>query len=116
MNLEQAERAIGTAWMAGLVAATMALTIVGISLAGFELLAVTPLAFVDIAFMFLLSYGVYRKSRVADFLLLVYYFFSQLLLLLSTGIAASIFIGAVFIYFFFRGFQGTLVYHQQKSL
>jgi hypothetical protein len=115
MNLEEAERAIGIAWMAGLVAATMALTIIGISLAGFELIAVTPLALVDVAFMFLLSYGVYRKSRAAALLLLIYYFFSQLLLLFNTGIAASIFIGAVFIYFFFRGFQGTLVYHRQEE-
>ena len=112
MTLEQAERYIGNAWMAGLVAATMSLVIIGISLLGFELIQVSVLSLVDVVFMVILSYGIYQRSRVAAGVMLVYYFLSQLLLLLSTGIVTSIFVGAVFIYFFYRGLQGTVRYHQ----
>lgn len=115
MTLEQAERAIGNAWMAGLVAATMSLVIIGTSLLGYELIEVTPLSLVDVAFMVLLAYGIYQRSRVAAGVMLVYYFLSQLLLLLSTGIVTSIFVGAVFVYFFYRGLQGTIVYYQKTE-
>lgn len=112
MTVEKAERAIGNAWMAGLIAATMSLVIIVVSLLGYELVEVSLLSLVDVAFMVLLAYGIYQRSRVAAGVMLVYYFLSQLLLLLSTGIASSIFVGAVFIYFFFKGLQGTIAYHQ----
>lgn len=73
-------------------------------------------AYLDIAIIYCLTFGIHLKSRACAGLMLVYYVLSKLALLQqgSLGII-GILVAVMFIKTFYQAWQGTKLYHQIKQ-
>lgn len=118
MDLEQSRQLEMQAVYAAIVSMviTSGLTLVAISQNGEGALAPydEPLNFIDVGFMGILAYFVYRHARTAAVLLFFFFLFSQILNIVTTGNAGGTFVALVFLYFFFGGIRGTFAYHRLK--
>jgi asparagine N-glycosylation enzyme membrane subunit Stt3 len=106
MNQEEAEKAIRNAWIAGIISGVVTLLAI-FFLAGFDLFNL-----IDVALIFGLTFGIYKKSRAAAVIMLIYYTISQILFRLEQGTMSGIFLTLVFLYFYFQGIRGTFAYHK----
>lgn len=75
------------------------------------------MALVDAIFIFGMAYGIYKKSRICAVLMFEYFLLSKIF---SASVSphinpASLMIGMIFLYFFFRGITGTFDYHKCKT-
>ena len=73
-----------------------------------------PLAFLDIVLIFILAFGVYKKSRTAAVVMVLYFIFSKIYLIIA-GVQLSgntIVFSLVFLYFFVKSVQGAFVFHK----
>lgn len=72
---------------------------------------------VDVALIFGLSFGIYRKSRVCAVLMLIYFIISKGILL-SEGVqrnATGLIVACLFIYQFWRAVRGCFYYHKHLA-
>ena len=99
------QKQIKTAWVAGLVSASITLVFSMFRIQGFELLNL-----IDVALMLGLTYGIYRKSRVCAVLMLLYFVASKIIVIAETGQASGIFMALFFLYFYWQGVAGTFAY------
>jgi len=77
-RLKEAEAQIKLAWQAGIISGTLTLIFVLLSLAGYDFTGfINASALIDVCLMFGLSFGIYKKSRIAAVLMLVYFAFNQ---------------------------------------
>ncbi|MBM7096708.1 hypothetical protein JSY36_13255 [Bacillus sp. H-16] len=118
-RLKEAKSNIKTGWITGVILASFNVVLV-LFMMFFNpdfLGIVWADTFIDIALMFLLSLGIYKASRFCAVSLLLYYWASQLFLRFGTEFsnAASLFMVAVFSYFFIQGIRGTYQYHKLKK-
>ena len=71
----------------------------------------------DLAIVFGLVFGIYKKSRICAVLMLIYFIVAQIYqmnLIQSIGLSVSVFrefVFIVFVYFFLRGVIGTFQHH-----
>lgn len=115
MTLQEANKAIKDAWVAGMIAVivTIALTLIYSTGAGFS--HITLWNWIDIFVLAGLSYGIYRKSSLCAVLLLVYYLGSKVILWTDERAFIGVPIALIFAYFFWRGVQGTRTYNQLSA-
>jgi hypothetical protein len=113
MHLEQANKAIKQAWIAGLVSAVLSIFVAVFLMANS---GGSLMGFVDVAIMVVLSIGVYKKSRVAATLLFVIFVASKVWLIVTTGNFTGGILAAVFAVFFFQGMRGTFAYHKHQKM
>lgn len=71
--------------------------------------------YIDVALILLLSFGMYRKSRVASIVMVVYFVVAKIILATETGSYSGIVVSLIFIYFFARAVQGAFVYHKLEK-
>ncbi|HET9257674.1 MAG TPA: hypothetical protein VFO16_21090 [Pseudonocardiaceae bacterium] len=122
MTLDQAGRKIRAAWIAGLISAsaTLIVTLAAISQGGTFNLQGTTIStgnFLDVFLILLLTFGIYMKSRVAAIGMLIYFLISKLIMFtLAAGfnVVAAVF-AIVFLYFYFEGTRGTIMYHRLRQ-
>jgi len=67
-----------------------------------------PSVFLDIVFIFILAFGIYKKSLTAAVVMFIYFSFSKIYLAIETGRAGA-FLGVVLLYFFGKAIQGAFV-------
>ena len=67
-----------------------------------------PSVFLDIVFIFILAFGIYKKSLTAAVVMFIYFSFSKIYLAIETGRAGAFF-GVVLLYFFGKAIQGAFV-------
>jgi hypothetical protein len=67
MNKEDAEKAIKNAWIAGIISGVITL------LAIFFLAGIDLFNLIDVALIFGLAFGIYKKSRAAAVIMLIYF-------------------------------------------
>lgn len=67
---------------------------------------------VDVVLIFLLAFGIYRRSRVAATLMLLYYTVSKITLMIELGKPTGLLMSLVFFYFYFQAMIGTFEYHK----
>jgi hypothetical protein len=73
-------------------------------------------AWLDIAIIYGLTFGIHLKSRACAGLMLVYYALSKLAMMTQGGIGfIGIFVAIAFVKAFYQGWQGTVLYHQIKQ-
>lgn len=113
-TIEDAEGGIKQAWVAGVISGTITLLVIILSVMGLDL-GFSLFALIDVALIFLLSFGIYKKNRIAAVLLLVYYLINQAVRIVGSGSGSSIVLVAVFTYFFIQGVRGTFLYHKMKD-
>ncbi len=112
---EATEKAIRQAWQLGTFIGFVTLAFVIAALWGYPVLSHTAWDLLDVAFIFLLSFGVYKKNRTAALLLFFYFIISKILMTIETGKYTGLGAAAIFGYFLFNGVRGTFAYHKDKE-
>lgn len=109
-QLEQTEKHIKHAWIAGAISATftLILSLVGAYSDDFRYkYGFDTWSLLDVALIAGLAYGIYRKNRFCALGLLIYFIASKFLMAASTGQFTGGFISLLFAYFFFQGTKAT---------
>ncbi|MEG4323374.1 MULTISPECIES: hypothetical protein [unclassified Microcoleus] len=112
--LKEAEAKIKFAWEAGIVYGTINLIFVFLSLAGYDLTGfglMNASALLDVCLIFCLSFGIYKKSRVAAVIMLVYFLLSKAWIAIGLKIFPGV-ISWFFLILFLGGVQGTFTYRK----
>ncbi|MCA9991264.1 MAG: hypothetical protein H6666_11305 [Ardenticatenaceae bacterium] len=115
MDIEEANRAIKNAWVAGLIAGGINVLLTLIYASGGNLLRVDWWNWVDLPLMFLLSFGVYKKNRASAIILLIYYIGSKTYFWWNERAFIGVPIALIFAYFLLGGVRGTLAYHKLQN-
>jgi len=111
MDQEQAEKAIKTAWSAGIISGVLTLIVTIVAMAGHSFMGFSALNLLDVAVIAGLTFGIYRKSRTCAVIMLVYFIGSKILLWSETKSAAGLPMALFFSWFFFQGMRGTFAWH-----
>jgi hypothetical protein len=110
--LDTAIKDIKNAWMAGVVSGVLTLGITLIAMSGVKILSYGAFELIDVALVFGLTFGIYKKSRVCAVLMLIYFLFSKFMLFQESGKFSGIPLILVFIYYYYKGILGTFNYHK----
>jgi hypothetical protein len=111
-RLKEAEAKIKFAWQAGIVYGPLTLIFVLLSLAGYDFTGwIDASGLIDVCLRFGLSFGIYKKSRIAAVLMLVYFAFNQAWIVIVLKRFPAI-ISWLFLILFLRGVQGTFTYRK----
>jgi hypothetical protein len=111
-RLKEAEAKIKLAWQVGIVSGTLTLIFVLLSLGGYDFTGlIDASALIDVCLIFGLSFGIYKKSRIAAVLMLVYFAFNQAWIIIEIKRFPGI-ISWIFLILFLRGVQGTFTYRK----
>ncbi|MBI5188679.1 MAG: hypothetical protein HZA07_06380 [Nitrospirae bacterium] len=115
MDIEKAEKAIRSAYIAGIISGVITLIVTLAAIGGVSIMGFDIWNFLDVFFIFGLTYGIYKKSRACAITMFVYFIGSKLLFFSELGLSAGGLFGAIlFGYFFLQGIRGTLAYHSLK--
>ncbi len=110
--LKEAEAKIKWAWQAGIVSGTWTLILVLLSLAGYGFTGlIDAFSLIDVCLVFGLSFGIYKKSRVAAVIMLVYFLLNQAWIIIGLKKIPGI-ISLFFLVLFLGGVQGTFTYRK----
>lgn len=110
IGLEQADKYIKNAFIAGCVSGSITLIVTLIALGGHDLTGVGGFLVFDAILIFGLTYGIYKKSRWAAVAMFVYFVVSKGMQV-AGGNTQGIGIGLLFLYFYFQGVRGTFARH-----
>jgi hypothetical protein len=111
-RLKEAESQIKFALQAGIVYGTLTLIFVLLSLAGYDFTGwIDASGLIDVCLIFGLSFGIYKKSRVAAVIMLVYFSLSQAWIVIVLKRFPAI-ISWIFLILFLRGVPGTFTYQK----
>ncbi len=102
------------AWIAGCISGGITLGAVLLSLAGTSILGFSAWQMLDVAIIFGLAFGIYKKSRTCAVIMLVYFIANRIFMMIEVGKPVGIVLGLVFAYYFVRGVIGTFEY--QKAI
>ena len=103
---------IRNAWIAGLVSGGITLAVTLLAVAGMSVLGYSAVELIDVALVFGLTFGIYKKSRTCAVLMLVYFVISKVILMTEMRSASPMIVGLVFLYFYAMGVVGTFQYHR----
>ena len=104
---------IRNGWVAGVVSVAITLVLTLISVLGqTRAFGLDGYAFIDIAIMLGLSYGVYRKSRVCAVLMLAFFLLNKIIMWMNAGTPNGVVMSLVFFWLFGQGVVGTFEYHK----
>ena len=103
------------AWIAAVVSGSITLVVILIALGGTSIMGITSANFVDVALIFGLAFGIYRKSRTCAVLMFVYFVASKILMMKQAGAPSGLLLAVVFAALFFQGIVGTFQYHNWKA-
>jgi serine/threonine-protein kinase len=100
------------AWVAGSISGLITLAVTLFAIFGQSVLGFTAWELFDVAFIFGLTFGIYKKSRTCAVLMFVYFIIAKILIISQTGNASGLLMAALFAYFYAKGIQGTFQYHR----
>ncbi|MBL8740958.1 MAG: hypothetical protein JNK04_07690 [Myxococcales bacterium] len=110
---DEVEKKIRNAWIAGLISGSLTLLVTLLALAGTSLLGFTGWELIDVALIFGLTFGIYKKSRACAVALLVYFVGSKILMMVEGGAPSGLVMAAVLAYYFAQGVSGTFEYQRR---
>jgi len=110
-QLEEAEKKVSNAWWAALLSAGVTVIFAFISLGGEPVAGIDAWAFLDVALILGLAFGISRKSRICAVLLLVYFVGGKILMWTEAGNVRGLPVALVFMWYFAQGVVGTFQYH-----
>lgn len=105
-------RHIRNAFTAACISGTLTLAVTLFSMAGTVILDADAWTLIDVALIFGLAYGIWRKSRVCAVLMLAYFLMSKILLVIQTGQFQGGLLALIFFYYYLRGAIATFAYHR----
>ena len=112
----ETRKKIKSAWVAACISGTLTLVVTLIAMSGTELLGFDAWSFIDVALIFGLAFGIYKKSRTCAVVMLAYFVLSKIVLMIEAGKPSGLLMAFVFGYYFWQGVQGTFAYHKHKSV
>ena len=115
MDLQKAEKAIKSAWIAAVVSGAITLLVAVLALIGVRIFNFTAWVLIDVVLIFGLAYGIYRKNRICAVIMFVYFVVSKIYMFVGSGGITGIPLAIIFCYFFFQGIRGTFAYHKIKG-
>ena len=120
MTIEEANSGIKDAWVAGLISigATMIITLSYITGLGNGIgwASIDTITLLDMAITAVLSFGVYKKSRVSAIMLFVYFIYMRIIMpWMDDSVLIGIPFALIFLYFMFKGVRGTIAYHKLQA-
>ena len=112
-RLKKAEQQIKNAWQAGIVSGTITLILVLCSVAGNNVLNgfINASALIDVCLISGLSFGIFKKSRIAAVIMLVYFVSSQIWVAIALKRVPGL-LAWIFVSFYAGGVQGTFTYQK----
>ena len=104
---------ISEGWIAAMVCGSLTL-IAGLLAGMIPALAelISPWAIVDAALIFILGFGIRRKSRAAATIMFLYYLLAKIDMWVSSGKPSCLLVAVIFIWYFFRAMTATFDYHK----
>ncbi len=106
---------IRNAWVACIVSGVLTVILALIAIDGNSMGGHSGYDVIDALFVFGLAFGISRKSRACAVLMLAYFVLSKYLLFRASGQFDGLAFGAVFLYFYAMGVQGTFEYHKLRK-
>ena len=104
---------IKNGWIAALISGCVTLIFTAFAIFGQDITGfMDSSVLVDVGLIFLLAYGIYKKSRTAATLMLVYFIASKFIQWNYTGNLGGIVMSIVFVYFYYQAMIGTYQYHK----
>jgi hypothetical protein len=111
-EIEKALSNIKTAWIAGIIIS--GLCIVGVIVCFFIKIDAIPILFMAV-WVFGLSYGIYKKSRICAIIILVSWILGTLTFAIHGEFIPAL-IGAILCYPYYKGLMGTLAYYKLDTI
>lgn len=121
MNREEAVRATRrgaiAAVVSGIITLVLTLLVMAFDTRGTFSNLVDVYSLLDVVLIFILAFGVYKKSRYAAIILVIYFLSSKLILIIERGgIGASgLLFSLMFLYFFVKALQGCFAYKKLEK-
>ena len=107
---------IRNAWIAGCISGSLTLLLTLLAIFGKSFFYFSAWELIDVALVFGLVFGIYRKSRTCAVLMLVYFISAKIFIMSETGKPSGIPLALVFVYFYWQGVVGTFAYHKIKRM
>jgi hypothetical protein len=108
------EKGIKNAVVAACISGGITALFTLVALAGVNPAGLDAWAFIDVALIFGLAYGIHRRSRACAVSLLVYFVASKIYMMTQMGAPTGLPLAIVFIYYYFMGVQATFKHHASK--
>ncbi|HEY0505269.1 MAG TPA: hypothetical protein VGD42_17440 [Lysobacter sp.] len=105
---------IRNAWVAAVVSGGVTLVVTLVAISGTSILGFTAWELLDVALVFGLAFGIYKKSRICAVLMLGYFVMAKIFIMIEAGAPRGLLLAIVFAYFFFQGAAGTFEYHKLR--
>ena len=112
---EEIQKKIRGAYIAALVSAGITLVIILIAMFGTPIMGLSAVDLIDVAFVFGMAFGIYKKSRTCAVLMFIYFIISKVLLIVSTGAILGLPIALAFLFLYWQGISGAFAYHKWKK-
>ena len=106
---------IKNAWIAATIFGSITLAVTLLAIFGTSILGFSAWELIDVAFVFALAFGIYKKSRACAVLMLIYFIGAKILIMMETGKPNGLIMAVIFIYYFALGVSGTFEYHKLVS-
>lgn len=103
---------IKNGWVAGIISGCVTLAVTLLAISGTSILNFSAWELIDVALIFGLTFGIYKKSRTCAVLMLSYFIISKIIIMAETGSPSGIALALVFLYYYFQGMIGTFQYHK----
>lgn len=104
---------IRNGWIAALISGCFTLVIALVAMNGLDITGLGgPELFIDVVLIFALTYGIYRKSRIAATIMLIYFIFSKIVIWQETGRPNGLLVALIFLYFYTQAMIATFQYHK----
>lgn len=106
---------IKSAWVAGCISGVVTLGVTLLAMSGTQALGFTAWSLLDVALIFGLAFGIYKKSRTCAVLMLAYFVLSKIILMMEAGKPSGLLVALIFGYFYVQGILGTFAFHKFKA-
>jgi len=106
---------IRNAWVAAVVSGCLTLVVILLAMAGFNILGFSAWELIDVALVFGLAFGIYKKNRICAVVMFVYFVASKIFMAIDGGGLRGVPMAIVFGYFFWQGVSGTFAYHKHRK-
>jgi len=106
---------VRSAWLAACVSGVLTLAFTLVAMSGTQLLGLDAWSLVDVALIFGMAFGIYKKSRTCAVIMLGYFVISKIIFMVETGKSTGLLMALIFGYYFWQGVQGTFAYHKHLS-
>jgi serine/threonine-protein kinase len=109
---EEILKKIKHAWVAAVISGCITLVVTLVAMSGTDILGFSAWELIDVALIFGLALGIYKKSRACAVIMFVYFIASKILIMMQTGRPTGVPLALVFAYYFWQGIAGTFAYHK----